>query len=107
VHHVHKKDKPSGTAIKLADDIIRSNGLKKKWKVSEENFSDRENGKEGEELLIFSERIDEVPGTHEVKYVSADDEMILSHRAKSRRGFALGAVLAAEWLQGKKGVFGM
>ena len=101
VHHVHKKDKPSGTAIQLAEDIIRSEGLKKEWKLSEEN------SKAGEELMIFSERVDEVPGTHEVKYVSADDEIIISHRAGNRRGFALGAILAAEWLQGKKGIFGM
>jgi len=106
-HHVHKKDKPSGTAIKLAEDIIRLHGSKKNWKVTEVNNSDKMNVRDGEELLIFSERIDEVPGTHEVKYFSNDDEMIISHRAKSRRGFALGAVLAAEWLQGKIGIFGM
>ncbi|MBK5286305.1 MAG: 4-hydroxy-tetrahydrodipicolinate reductase [Bacteroidia bacterium] len=107
VHHVHKKDKPSGTAIKLAEDIIRSEGLKKNWKVSEVKISENSNVKVGEELIIFSERVDEVPGMHEVKYFSADDEIMISHHAKSRRGFALGAILAAEWLQGRRGVFGM
>jgi 4-hydroxy-tetrahydrodipicolinate reductase len=102
VHHVHKKDKPSGTAIKLAEDILRSNSDKQKWKLAEPDSSVTK-----DELMIISERTDEVPGFHEVKYRSDVDEIIISHNAHSRKGFALGAVLAAEWLPGKKGIFGM
>jgi 4-hydroxy-tetrahydrodipicolinate reductase len=102
VHHVHKKDKPSGTAIKLAEDIIRSTEDKKKWKLGDQSTPSAE-----EELRITSERKDEETGFHEVKYKSEIDEIIISHNAFNRKGFALGAVLAAEWLPGKKGVFGM
>ena len=102
IHHVHKKDKPSGTAIQLATDILRSNANKKNWKLSELNSS-----AEKEELAIIAERKNEVPGFHQVKYVSDVDEILITHNAFSRKGFARGAVLAAEWVQGKKGVFGM
>ena len=107
VHHVHKKDKPSGTALKLAEDIIRSGGNKTKWEPADENFSEEEKNKRGNELLVFSRRENEIPGTHEVKYISDDDEILITHKAYNRKGFALGAVLAAEWLQGRKGIFGM
>ncbi|HLG34130.1 MAG TPA: 4-hydroxy-tetrahydrodipicolinate reductase [Bacteroidia bacterium] len=102
IHHVHKKDKPSGTAIQLANDILRSNANKKKWKLTEQNSETSK-----EELMIIAEREDEVPGFHEVKYVSDVDDILITHNAHSRKGFAIGAMLAAEWLQGKKGVFGM
>ena len=102
IHHVHKKDKPSGTALKLVEDILRSNPKKKDWKLAEQNQK-----VSADELMVVAERIDEVPGFHEVKYTSDVDEVIITHNANSRKGFALGAVLAAEWIQGKKGVFGM
>ena len=63
--------------------------------------------KNKKELPIIAKRIDEVPGTHQIKYTSAVDEIEIKHTAKNRTGFALGAVIAAEWLQGKKGVYTM
>ncbi len=97
IHHVHKKDAPSGTAISLAEGIIANSGFNA-WKA-EETQSD--------ELGIFSIRTDEVPGTHSVRYTSQVDEIEIKHTAFNRSGFALGAVIAAEWLPGKQGVFGM
>ncbi|MCK9202824.1 MAG: 4-hydroxy-tetrahydrodipicolinate reductase [Bacteroidales bacterium] len=96
-HPVHKQDAPSGTAIVLANDIIRYSERKDKW-VNEavEN---------PEELGIKSYRTDNVPGTHLVRYESEDDSIEIVHTAKSRRGFAVGAILAAEWVLGKKGFF--
>ena len=99
VHHVHKLDSPSGTAISLANQIIENNDLKQKW-VNQS--TDNKN-----ELEIISKRIDEVPGTHTVTYSSEVDEISMTHTAHSRKGFALGAVIAAEWSKGKKGIFGM
>jgi 4-hydroxy-tetrahydrodipicolinate reductase len=98
-HHIHKQDAPSGTAIVLANDIIRYSERKEKW-VNElvEN---------PEELGIKSFRTDNVPGTHMVKYESDDDSIEIVHTAKSRRGFVQGALLAAEFLDGKKGFFEM
>lgn len=98
-HHIHKQDAPSGTAIVLANDIIRTSERKEKW-VNEpvEN---------PEELSIKSYRTENVPGTHQVKYESDDDSISIIHSAKSRRGFALGAIMAAEWLPGKKGYYEM
>jgi 4-hydroxy-tetrahydrodipicolinate reductase len=99
IHHVHKLDSPSGTAISLANQLIEENDFKKKWvnEISENN----------NELGIISKRIDEVPGTHIVTYSSEVDEISIKHIAHNRKGFALGAVIAAEWIQNKKGVFGM
>ena len=98
-HHVHKQDAPSGTAIMLANDIIRNSGRKEKWvKAMSEN---------PEELAIQSFRTDNVPGTHKVKYESEVDSIEIIHTAKNRRGFAIGSILAAEWLLGKKGVYEM
>jgi 4-hydroxy-tetrahydrodipicolinate reductase len=97
-HHTEKKDAPSGTAITLAQGVI-GEGLKKQWvKAPAENKSD---------LIINSFRVDEVPGTHIVKYTSVIDDIEIRHIAHSREGFARGAVLVAEWLPGKKGVLGM
>lgn len=101
IHHVHKKDKPSGTALALAETIIASGGKKTGWKL--EGSKDISN----KDLIITAVRENEVPGIHSVKYVSKDDEVEIIHRAKGRRAFATGAVMAAEWLQGRKGFFGM
>jgi 4-hydroxy-tetrahydrodipicolinate reductase len=98
-HHVHKLDAPSGTAITLADDIIALNSSKLRWNLEvEENKSD---------LAIHCIREGEVPGIHEIIYESPVDTVSIKHDAKSREGFALGAVLAAEFAVGKKGFLGM
>jgi 4-hydroxy-tetrahydrodipicolinate reductase len=98
-HHIHKQDAPSGTAIVLANDIIRNSERKEKWV--------REPSENPEELGIQSFRTENVPGTHKVKYDSDVDSIEIIHTAKSRRGFAIGAMMAAEWLMGKKGFFEM
>lgn len=97
VHHLAKLDKPSGTAITLAEGIIENNPHKKEW-VNElaENPA---------QLSIISQREGEVPGTHVINYTSSVDNISLVHQATNRRGFALGAVKAAEWLVGKKGIY--
>ena len=97
IHHTQKLDAPSGTAITLAEEII-NNSDKKGWKL--ENPSENE-------LKITAKRIDDVKGTHIIKYASKIDTISLKHEAHSREGFALGAILAAEWLLDKKGVFTM
>jgi len=97
IHHTHKLDAPSGTAISLANDII-SNSNYNNWVLENPTENDIE---------IVAKRIDEVPGTHSVSYKSLVDEIEIKHTAFSRQGFALGAVIAAEWIIGKKGVFGM
>ena len=99
IHHVHKLDSPSGTAISLANHILENNKQKEKWV---NNSTENKN-----ELAIISKRIDEVPGTHTVTYSSEVDEISMTHIAHSRKGFALGAVIAAEWVKGKKGIYGM
>ena len=98
IHHTHKKDAPSGTAISLAEGIINNNPNFSAWKL-EETAEDQ--------LGIFAIREDEVPGTHSVFYRSDVDEIEIKHTAFSRDGFALGAVIAAEWIQGKTGNFTM
>ena len=100
IHHTAKLDKPSGTAITIAQDIIRFLERKKVWSI---NAGDSN----GRSLHIDSKRIDSVPGTHSVRYTSDIDDIEITHTAHSRAGFALGAVLAAEWLMGKKGNFHM
>jgi len=97
IHHKEKKDAPSGTAITLAEGVIENSHFEA-WKREET---------QGNELGIFSVRENEVPGTHSVRYQSQVDEIEIKHTAFSRKGFALGAVIAAEWLQGKEGVFTM
>lgn len=99
IHHAGKKDAPSGTAIALANDIIEYNTAKKKWVNKPSSSPD--------ELEIISVRRNQVPGTHFVRYDSDYDSLEIRHTAHSRKGFALGAVLAAEWLNGKKGCFNM
>ena len=97
IHHVHKLDAPSGTAISLANDILE-NSEKKQWNIETADSDD---------LFIKVKREGEVPGTHSVSYTSAIDAIEIKHTAFNRTGFALGAVVAAEWLHGKKGVFNM
>jgi 4-hydroxy-tetrahydrodipicolinate reductase len=97
IHHTQKLDAPSGTAITLANGIIENSSYIK-WTL--------ENPKENE-LHIEAKRIENVPGTHSVFYDSNVDQIEIKHTAHSREGFALGAVVAAEWLAGKKGVFTM
>jgi len=99
IHHTQKKDAPSGTAISLAEQIIERVPRKKIWV---NHISDDLN-----ELEIISERIDPAPGTHKIKYQSSIDEIEIIHTAHNRKGFALGAVLAAEFIRGKKGIFTM
>jgi 4-hydroxy-tetrahydrodipicolinate reductase len=99
IHHTQKKDAPSGTAITLAEGILSSNKQKKKWVNNP-----TENG---QELSIISKRIDPAPGTHTINYSSAIDDIKITHTAHNRTGFATGAVLAAEFLLGKKGIYSM
>ncbi len=99
IHHAAKLDSPSGTAVALADQIIGQLGRKTKW-INQQTAK-------SEELYIRSVRTGLVPGTHLVSYNSDYDTVEIRHEAKNRRGFALGAVLAAEWIKDKKGVFGM
>jgi 4-hydroxy-tetrahydrodipicolinate reductase len=99
VHHSEKKDAPSGTAITLAEGIIENVNRKKKW-------VNQKTGKT-EDIFVESFRIDQVPGTHVVKYESAIDDIEIKHIAHSREGFATGAVLVAEWIKDKKGVLSM
>ena len=99
IHHTQKKDAPSGTAISIADQILEINSQKKKW-VNHLAATP-------EELSILSKRIDPAAGTHSVKYSSVIDDIEIIHTAHNRQGFATGAVLAAEFIQHKKGIYGM
>lgn len=99
IHHTQKLDAPSGTGITLAEDLMKIVTRKQKWVNQETN--------QPEELQLTSKRIDKVPGTHSIEYSSAIDSIEIKHTAHSREGFALGALNAAEWIIGKKGVFGM
>lgn len=98
-HHTQKKDAPSGTAITLAEQLIASLGRKKTWVNQVEARPD--------ELAIISHRIDPAPGTHTITYHSEIDDIEITHTAHSRKGFAAGAVQAAVFLQGKKGIYTM
>ena len=99
IHHTQKKDAPSGTAITLAEQILQEIPAKKKW-VNDETT-------DPEALSILSKREDPAPGTHSIKYSSAVDDIEIIHTAHNRNGFALGAVLAAEFICNKKGIFSM
>ena len=99
IHHTQKKDAPSGTAVTLAEQIIENIHRKTGW--------ERETSSDAEKISVVSERIDPAPGTHHVKYSSVIDDIELIHTAHSRKGFAYGAVLAAEYISGKKGIFSM
>ena len=98
-HHTEKKDAPSGTAISLAEQILAQIGRKNKW-VNEAS-------REATDLIIRSERIDPAPGTHTVSYDSPIDSIEITHTAHTRKGFASGAVLAAEFANQKMGIFTM
>ena len=98
IHHTQKLDAPSGTAISLANDIIALNSNFENWQLDES----------GEKTIpIVAKRIADVPGTHTIKYESEVDTISIEHIAHNRQGFALGAVVAAEWIVGKSGVFSM
>ena len=98
IHHTQKLDAPSGTAITLAEGIIAQHDGFDKWKLDK----DEENT-----IPITAKRIENVPGTHTVNYESEVDRISIEHIAHSRQGFALGAVVAAEWIVGKTGIFTM
>lgn len=97
IHHTQKLDAPSGTAISLAEGIFKETGYTE-WTLEEA---------EQDQIHIEAKRIADVPGTHSVYYRSSVDEIEIKHTAFSRQGFALGAVVAAEWIQNKKGIFSM
>ncbi len=99
VHHTQKKDAPSGTAISLAEDILEIIPQKKTWVNHPSLHAD--------ELVIVSERRDPAPGIHKVRYHSPIDDIEIIHEAHNRKGFAIGAVLAAEFIRDKKGLFSM
>ena len=102
IHHTEKKDAPSGTAVKTAEVILEELKSKKHWLLQTEDRRPKT-----EEIPIIAKREPNVPGTHIVTYTSSVDYIEIKHEAKSRRGFAEGAVLAARWLVGKRGVFEM
>ncbi len=98
-HHTQKKDAPSGTAITLAEGVMESLTAKKQWvNEASDNAAD---------LVIISKREDPAPGTHSIKYSSPIDDIEIIHTAHNREGFATGAVIAAEFVHNKKGIFGM
>ena len=97
IHHIHKLDAPSGTAITLAEGIIE-NSKSSDWSLSTDK---------SDEIQIDAIREGEVPGTHTITYESSIDAISIKHEAHNREGFALGAVVAAEWIVGKKGIFKM
>ena len=98
IHHTQKQDAPSGTAITLAEDVLQ-HSTHDSWGLAPLNDNDK--------LVITAKRIDSVPGTHTVNYSSEVDRISLTHTAHNREGFGLGAVVAAEWIIGKSGVFTM
>jgi len=98
IHHTQKLDAPSGTAITLAEGVIANNVNKNAWKLDQ--------GAENE-IPIVAKRIENIPGTHTVTYTSEVDDIEIKHTAHNRQGFALGAVIASEWLHNKTGVFSM
>lgn len=97
-HHIHKLDKPSGTAISLANQILEKNQSKQQWSLNPANSND---------LKISSHRKDEIVGIHKITYQSPIDEITIAHEAFSRKGFIIGAIMSAEFLKDKKGIFGM
>ena len=112
-HHIHKLDKPSGTAVKLAEDIIENNDNYKSWELNQLTIDNLQLTNNNEQLTISKVlpveaiREGDVFGIHEVKAESDCDIIQLHHEAFSRKGFATGAVIAAEFLLGKKGIFTM
>lgn len=106
IHHTKKLDAPSGTAITLATDIINNSDYSS-WGLKNDDGTGPSDEIKRDEILIAAQRIENVPGTHSVVYNSAIDSIEIKHTAHNREGFALGAVMAAEWIIGKKGVFTM
>ena len=102
IHHTEKLDAPSGTAIKTAEVMLGQLTRKSKWQLAGSEGVNHTSG-----LLITAKREPHVPGTHVVTYSSDADEIKIVHQAKTRRGFAEGAVMAARWLPGRKGIFEM
>ncbi|MBC8753721.1 4-hydroxy-tetrahydrodipicolinate reductase [Kordia sp. YSTF-M3] len=98
IHHTKKLDAPSGTAITLAEDIMQHTDYTN-WKLDKTEAAD--------EIPIVAKRIPDVPGTHEITYTSSIDTIAIKHEAHNRQGFALGAVVAAEWIQNSVGVYTM
>ena len=110
VHHCHKLDAPSGTAVSLAETIISQLNRKENWKNEPAPLGEIESVKpacDGSTLSVFSYRHDEVPGTHIVRYECDADRISIRHEAKNRTGFALGAVIAAEFTSTRSGLLGM
>lgn len=103
IHHTEKLDAPSGTAVSLANDIVSNNKNIRKWS----HFENQAETNNSDELNVISERTSGVPGTHEVSYQSDIDSIEMTHVAHNRKGFALGSVLAAEFLINKTGVYTM
>ncbi|MCS6834172.1 MAG: 4-hydroxy-tetrahydrodipicolinate reductase [Flammeovirgaceae bacterium] len=101
IHHTEKKDAPSGTAITLAEGILEHLTQYLLWEKGENAVS------HPDRLPIHSKRLPNVPGTHLIRYTSEEDTIEITHIAHTRKGFALGAVIAAEWMQGRRGIFGM
>ncbi len=99
VHHTKKLDAPSGTAVSIANDILTNLSKKNRWIHGETNETDK--------FSVSHERIENVPGTHIVTYGSDIDEIEIKHTAHNRKGFASGALLAAEFIQDKKGIYSM
>jgi 4-hydroxy-tetrahydrodipicolinate reductase len=99
IHHTQKKDSPSGTAVTLAEQILSELVRKRRWVNAPTHNK--------EELSIISERVDPAPGTHVVRYSSEEDAIEIIHTAHNRKGFALGAIQAAEYIHDKQGVFSM
>jgi 4-hydroxy-tetrahydrodipicolinate reductase len=104
IHHTEKLDAPSGTAMTIAEGIIENMDRKTEW-INELEGTPFDEVLKADQLLITSQRVENVPGTHTVIYSSEVDEIELKHTAHSRAGFALGAVIAAEWLQHKQGFY--
>jgi 4-hydroxy-tetrahydrodipicolinate reductase len=99
IHHIHKLDSPSGTAITLAEGILENHPAKEQWIEA--------SSMKKEDLSILAKRHGAVPGTHSITWHSEVDEIMIQHQAYSRKGFALGAVLAAEFMPKKEGFYGM
>lgn len=98
IHHINKKDSPSGTAIRLAKFLIKE-GIAKQWVLRKKKIQDQ--------LLIISKRFKNIPGIHLIKYQSVIEKIIFKHTALKREGFAIGVIIAAEWIGYKKGFFSM
>lgn len=99
-HHIHKLDAPSGTALTLVQELMQAHGHLSGWALAPSPAGPGE-------IPVTAIREGEVPGTHQIRWSSAVDDITIEHKAHSRTGFAAGAVLAAQWIQGKKGIFAM